>query len=236
MNKHIICFLTILLFTNISHTLYADVTTYTSESEYISALQSLGYTDIHEGFEDDAVWGSVRTPVTASSITSQGVTWQSNNSISGVTTGSGPALTGLWGFYTLPHGDFANGIGDGFVGMSPVAFFGVGGWVETNTPPAHLEIFLNGDTSPVDFGEICTGPEDCTDVLTDLGTQSLFFGVIDTAGIFQFEFLETEGTIGDQKFIFADDFTFAMTPIPEPGAMLLTVFGGLLLLLRRKRK
>jgi hypothetical protein len=72
-----------------------------------------------------------------------------------------------------------------------------------------MDLFLNGDANPVDWGEVCETPEDCTDVSTELGTAHRFWGVIDTDGITEFEFLETEGTLEDQKFMFADDFTFA---------------------------
>ena len=91
----------------------AAVTAYTDETEFLNALTTLGYTPLHEGFEDDSVWGSVRSPQTAASIANLGVTWTANNVNSEVTTGQGPALGGSWGFFTLPHGDFGNGIGDG---------------------------------------------------------------------------------------------------------------------------
>jgi hypothetical protein len=209
----------------IAATAQAQVTTYTNESDYLTALTNLGYNTFQEGFEDDPTWGGVRTPNTAAGITSMGINWTSNHpdavsQPSHITTGSGPARTGMWGFYSLPHGDpDASGSEaecdvetppptclkhDGFMGTNtPGAdtLFGVGGWIN-GLSGGDIILILNGDeANPVDFG--------------DLGVISAihkFFGVIDTRGFTQFEFRETEGKIGDEKFIFADDFTFGVNP------------------------
>ena len=207
----------------------AEVTIYINEAAYLSDLSALNLVAIHEGFEEDTAWGSVRTTVvdgqiTAPSITNLGITWTANNDTSEVTTGSGPALTGDWGFFVLPHGDFATGTncdvpgvcGDGFEGTSAQPIFGVGGWIETNTPPAELGLFIDG--VQVDFGGDGAGGD-----ANVLGTAHKFFGAIDTEGFTQFEFREMEGTIGDQKFIFADDFTLAV--VPEPNSLLLLTTG-----------
>ena len=210
----------------------AAVTAYIDETEYLSDLAGLGHTALQEGFEDDAVWGGVRGGIagdsTAPSITHLGVTWTANNTISEVTTGSGPARTGDWGFYTLPHGDFANGIGDGFVGTSSRTLYGVGGWIETNTPPAGIALVLDADTVnrvDVDLGETCTSEENCVDNAI-LGTQHKFFGVIKTDGFGRFDFLETEFTPPDEsKLIAADDFTFAVADV-FPGDLNVDGFVG----------
>jgi hypothetical protein len=89
-----------------------------------------------------------------------------NNASSGVTTGSGAALTGNYGFYTLPQRVVANGIGDGFVGTGSGLLYGVGGWIETNTPPAGISLVLDVECDPVnvDFGEDCDpSGENCVD-------------------------------------------------------------------------
>ena len=198
----------------------ADIFVFNDESSYLNTLTLLGYQSVHEGFEDDVAWGSVRTTIsggtfTAPSITNLGVTWTANNSNSQVTTGQGPALTGDWGFFTLPHGN-PPAIGDGFVGTTASSIFGVGGWIETNTPPAGISLWLDMGLAgelQVDF--------DGNDVL---GTTHAFFGVINTDGFTRFDFLETEFDIDEQKFIFADDFTFAMA-IPEPNAAWLLALG-----------
>ena len=44
----------------------------------------------------------------------------------------------------------------------------------------------------------------------DVVSSFKFFGVIDMTGFTVFEVFETEGVVEDQKFIFADDFTFAL--------------------------
>ena len=49
------------------------------EAPYLAKLGELGYRNFQEGFENDAVWGSVRSPSTALSVLSQGITWQTNH-------------------------------------------------------------------------------------------------------------------------------------------------------------
>ena len=175
--------------------------TYTDEGNYLNAISLVGTPTLLEGFEDDAFWGDVRSTIvggthTALSVTANGVTWTSNNTVSQVTSGPGAARTGDWGFFTLPHGDYANGIGDGFRLSASTSLVAAGGWIETNTPFAEINLVLNGSTI-LDFGD------------PTIGTTPLFFGVVETAGFRSIEFREIEGAIDEQKFIFADDFTIA---------------------------
>lgn len=186
------------------------VTTYTDETAFRTALAAAGYTAFFEGFEDEAVWGDVRTTIvggdqTAPSVFNLGITWTANNTDSEVTTGEGPALHGQWGFFTLPHGSYGTGTdcdqpincGDGWIGTGDGQLVAVGGWVETNTPYAGIKMYLDGNmNAPIDFG-------------VSLGTQYQFIGVIVPAGFGQFEFRETEGVITELKYIFGDDMTFA---------------------------
>lgn len=89
-----------------SSVLTAEVTTFNDETAYQIALLRLGYATVNEGFEDDATWGAVRTtivdgPMTAASVTSQGVRWAHNfpeTPGNRITTGSGAAWTGNYGF------------------------------------------------------------------------------------------------------------------------------------------
>ena len=158
------------------------------------------------------------------------MTWKSNNAISQITTGGGPARTGDWGFFALPHGDFDNAdpaddIPDGFIGTSTNTLFGIGGWITTNTPPAEISLYV--DSVLVDF-DVENG--------TVLGTVHKFFGVINTDGFHDFLWQETEGTRDDQKYIFADDFTLAK--VPEPSTFSLLAFSAICLIgwsLRRAR-
>ncbi len=183
----------------------AQVVAYTDEATFLDALTSLGHPPVLEGFEDDTAWGAVRSTIsggnhTAPSISNLGITWSSSSANNEITTGSGAARTGNWGFFSLPHGDYDNLIGDGFHGVAAQPLVAIGGWIETNTPPAKLGLFLNGDLqNPIDFG--------ANEGVLD--TQPRFFGAIDPSGFTVFDFRELEGTIGDQKFIFSDDFTFA---------------------------
>jgi len=172
---------------------------YTDETAFLIALANQGYIPVAEGFEDDAAWGSVRTQ-TAPSVANLGITWSSSSANNDITTGTGPARTGTWGFYSLPHGDYANGITDGWHGVADQPLVAIGGWIDTNTVPAGISLYLDGNAqNPVDFGGASA-----------LTGAYQFFGVIDPAGFSAFDFRETEGTIGDQKLIFADDFTFAL--------------------------
>ena len=58
------------------------------EAAYLAMLPA--QTRFTEGFENDLVWGSVRSPSTAPSVTSYGITWTTNWPASNeITTGSG---------------------------------------------------------------------------------------------------------------------------------------------------
>lgn len=197
----------------------AEPTPYLDEAAFLADLAAMNLDPIIESFEDDGAWGTVRSTVvggtfTAPSITSQGVTWSASAPLSGVTTGPGPARTGMWGFYTLPHGDPLNGIGDGWRGQTTAPLVAIGGWVRTNTPPAKLGLYLNGDlNTPVDFGEVPGAGENPT--VLDFPWK--FFGVIDPAGFQTFDFRELEGPADPKsKFIFGEDFTFAFAAMTLP--------------------
>lgn len=182
-------------------------TRYTSQALFEADLATLGASAIHEGFEDDAVWGDYRTPSTTYSVTTQGITFTANGANSGITTGSGPARTGQYGFFELPHGDWQNGITDGWVFTSEAPMLGAGGWIETNTYGARVDLIVD-DTTVVDF----------EDIPVDYAHR--FYGVIDPDGFTRLEVTETEAVANDQWFyIFADDFYFGLdTSTAVPGA------------------
>ena len=167
---------------------------YLDEATFLNALNLLSASTFEESFEDDAAWGSVRSSVsggnaTAVSVTSQGVVWTANNDNSEVTTGSGPARTGSYGFFTLPHGDYATGVDclvpgnctDGFVGTSATTLYGVGGWINAIFG-SKIEIILDG-SRVAGFGDNGS-----------VGSAHKFFGVVDPAGFNSFEVHELEGT------------------------------------------
>ena len=183
---------------SVPRSLEGQVVEYTDETTFLSALASQSLVPVQEGFEDDVAWAAARSPATASSVANLGITWTSNNAISQITTGLGPARTGSWGFFCLPHGDYNNGITDGWRGTGAQPLVAIGGWFD-GTSGGRLNVILDGDElNAADFGGA-----------NAIVNAHQFFGVIDTGGFSTFEFRETEGTIGDQKFIFADDFTFA---------------------------
>jgi len=207
----------------------AEPVAYLDETTFLDVLDGLGYVPVHEGFEDDATWGGVRGLAQAApAVSSQGLTWTSNNLTSNITTGEGPARTGLYGFFSYPHGSYANpdpgtdclvpgDCGDGFRGRADDGLlYAIGGWVDTNTPFAKLGLFLGEyPDNPIDFGETCDPPdsENCFNNST-IGTSPKFFGVIDEVGFDLFEYRELEGKLeidgGDIKYIYADDFYFAI--------------------------
>ena len=174
----------------------AQTTAYTDETLFLADVAAMGLCVDRESFESDAVWGAARSPATLPSVMSLGITWLPNNANSELTTGSGPARTGLWGLYELPHGDFGSGIGDGWFTQAADTLYAVGGWLVSNTPGARINIVLDGATV-IDFGGSNL-----------IGTSHGFFGVIDPAGFATVEFRETEGSSGDPKYIFSDDFSF----------------------------
>jgi hypothetical protein len=178
------------------------------ETAFVHELLALGCATVHEGFEDDGAWGSARSPDTAAGVASSGMTWTANNPSSEVTTGSGPARAGQYGFFTLPHGNYATGVDchlpgnctDGWVGSAVAGLCGVGGWIEGSY--ARIEFFIDGDrANPIGFG-----------ANSGVTNQHKFFGVIVPDGFTTFEVHETEGTAEDQKIIFADDFWFGFLP------------------------
>ena len=171
----------VFILTGIGGIARAQIIGYTDETAFLNALISQGYVAIHEGFEDDLAWGTARSPDTASSIANLGITWTSSSPNNAITTGSGAARTGNWGLYSLPHGDYANGITDGWRGTADQPLVAVGWWVDTNTPPAGIAVFLDGnEQNPVDFGDA-----------NWLGGPYQFFGVIDPNGFSVFDFRET---------------------------------------------
>lgn len=186
----------------------AERITFTNQVDFLDALAARGYRSVHEGFEDDDAWGSVRTSIvggqhTRPSITNWGVVWMANNENGGVTTGSGPTRTGQYGFFTLPHGDFLNGINDGWVVTNEEPIYGVAGWIK-GTYGGEVDFVLDDDSAnPISFGNYAF-----------ISSLHKFFGMIDTAGFHRWEVREKEAS-GDQAiYLFADDFYFGFDPVP----------------------
>ncbi len=199
----------------------AAVFTYTDETAYLNDLAAFGYSSFVESFEDDAVWGGLRSTITskitAPSVTSQGIVWTSNHPASNdITTGNGAAVTGEWGIYDPLHGvatgnpqecDVDNPPEkcldhDGVSGTWAVdgsVLYGIGGWL-SGTSGANIEFVLNQD--PIGLGKLGLP-----------GQQPQFFGVIDTLGFVSYMVREIDGKVGDALYIFGDDFTFAVSAL-----------------------
>ena len=199
-----------------------DIFECTSEADYLAKIGELGYSTIVEGFEDDAIWGTVRSTLSATnsapSITSQGITWTANHAQSDITTGMA-RRTGQWGLYDPDHG-FATGSTaqcdidnppehclwyDGFTGTRVAGegdLYAAGAYIRTSTVGANpVMVIDDDDTNRIDFGK-----------LSD--TAYHFFGVVDTRGFTRFQFKEIDGKIGQKFLIFGDDFTFASSSAP----------------------
>lgn len=185
-------------------------TTYSGEAAFLAALS--GTSTVQEGFEGSA-WSAVRSTIAggtnaAPSVTSQGIAWSSNHAANEITTGSGAANSGGWGVFSSPHGDQSvaptDFIRDGFIGSSATAMTAVGGWF-TGTANSRLVVVLDGGAQ-ISLGNV--------------GAGFSFHGVVMTGGSFtSFEFREIEGTLEDQRLIFADDFTVATAGAASPRQM-----------------
>ena len=174
------------------------------EQAYLAKAAELGLSTTVESFEDDATWSAARSPDTTPSVVSQGITWESNFAANNVTTGDGPARSGNWGFYSLPHGDQSGALNDriydGFTGTAstPDALLGVGGWV-VGQVGSRVELVITYDGGAT----ITPGfPDHMVSFVHE------FFGFIDTAGFTSFEVVETDGTVNQPYFVFGDDFSF----------------------------
>lgn len=193
------------------------------EAPFVAKVQELGYGTFQEGFEDDAVWGSVRFPATAPAVVSEGISWRTNHpdppASNEITTGPGAAVTGSWGVYDPDHG-YATGtapecdvdvpppgclLRDGLTGVSEAGpagqaiLYGVGGYFTGSFVP-NLVMILDGG-APIGLGVVPVG-------------EAQFFGVIDTAGFTTFRVEETDGKVGQVRLVFADDFTLATVAQP----------------------
>jgi hypothetical protein len=175
------------------------------EQAYLAKAAELGLSAVVESFEDDSAWAATRSPSTAPTAVSQDITWASNFAFNNVTTGGGPARSGSWGFYSLPHGDQSGAPGDriydGFTGSaaSPDSLLGVGGWLVASQVGARVDLIVTHD-----------GGATTTAGFPDHGltVSHRFFGLIDTAGFTSFEVVETDGTVNQPFFVFGDDFSF----------------------------
>ncbi len=191
-----------------------DIYTCWDEDAFNALVETLGYVTIGESFEDDEVWGHIRHPNSAMSVINHGVEWHSNHpdppASNPITTTSGAPHSGQWGIFDANHG-YATGSAlecdvddpplhcrhhDGISGtrvMGETALHGVGGWF-SGIYDAKVAIFIDG-IGPYGGVNLTFGHE--------------FIGIIDTrpAGFTEFEFREVDGKIGQEFYVWADDFS-----------------------------
>jgi len=197
------------------------------ETSYLNKLSELGYNNAFVESFEGTVWDVARSPAAAASIESKGIIWTSNHpATNGITTGTGPARTGMWGVYDPNHGYATGSIAectgnnppvqcfryDGFSGSmpGPDVIYGVGGYISGFTG-ANVDIIIEG--IPHDAGNVP-------------GPGHHFMGVINTAGFNAFQYRELEGKVEQQLFIFGDDFTIATsTMLPVNSAPVLATIG-----------
>ena len=187
-----------------------NVFTCLNETDYVNKLAALGIGSFSEGFENATVWGDVRTPSSAPSVTSQKIVWTANHPLpNAITTGSGGARTGGYGIFDPLHGSATGSTAQCDIDNPPEHCLFYDGFTGTRTAGASLLYgvggYIRGDFSA--NVEIRAGLNRYTlGKLPD--TSHHFFGVIDTAGFSEFQVREIDGKIGQKLIVFGDDFTF----------------------------
>ncbi|MFC1493796.1 hypothetical protein ACFL6W_00815 [Thermodesulfobacteriota bacterium] len=219
----------------LSGTIHAEPVVYTNEASYLAALADLGYSAIHESFENDAVWAdsrnSISLPGNTPSVTSQGIVWTSNYLQNNIATGDvgGSAPDGGFAIYSLPHGmttdsglycdsaedpDIPNECfqNDGLKIESEtgVQLYAFGGRIDTANS-GKITFLLDGvDVNANNIDNIDNWQREGEQV-----DNWAFVGVIDTDGFLSAEIRELRGKDSQQVLLFADKFTIGT--LLEPG-------------------
>ena len=211
---------------------------YTNEALFLADLATLGYSSIHESFEDDVVWAESRntisSPGSTPSVISQGIKWTSNYAGNNIATGDvgGSAPDGLFAIYSLPHGmtqdsglycDSAQDPdipiecyqNDGLKVESGTGdtLYAFGGRIDTANG-GKVTFLLDGvdingnDTDNIDNWQREGEPAD----------NWKFVGVIDTDGFISAELRELRGKDFQQVLLFSDDFSIGVATVPVPVA------------------
>ena len=217
--------------------IHAAPVVYTDEALYLADLAALGYSTIHESFEDDTVWAdsrnSISSPGSTPAVTSQGIVWTSNYPQNNIATGTvgGSAPDGAFAIYSLPHGmttdsglycDSAEDPNipiecyqnDGLKVESETGdtLYAFGGRIDTANS-GKVTFLLDG----VDINGNDTDNIDNWQREGELADNWAFVGVIDTDGFLSAELRELRGKDFQQVLLFADDFTIGMLPQPLLG-------------------
>ena len=229
---------------------FSSVFTFTDENAYLAKLAQLNYAMSFESFEGSA-WSGLRTTtdvyghttyLTAPTVASNGVTWDSNYTNLGInitTQQRNQALPGesnadylanAWSLASVTRRQ----TNDELAGSSAAKLYGIGGWISTIAgdkydedsgtyiPSAHIWVNVNGvyynfgaggDTDPNHLGNAISST-----------APPRFFGVVDTAGFQRFVFVSDVSTTTDSAggnsayygpLVLGDNFTFGSSSVPN---------------------
>ena len=227
MKNHLIDTALIVFLTSITH---AVPVVYTDEELYLADLTALGFSTIHESFENDTVWADSRNLITSPGSTpvviSQGIVWTSNYPENNIATGTvgGSAPDGIFAIYSLPHGMTTDsGLycdsaeepdipiecyqNDGIKVESATGhtLYAFGGRIDTASS-GKVTFLLDG----IDINGNDTDNIDNWQREGELADNWVFVGVIDTEGFLSAELRELKGKDYQQVLLFSDDFTIGM--------------------------
>jgi hypothetical protein len=217
---------------------FAAPVVYTTEASFRAALTTLGYSIIHESFENDTVWAdsrnSIPEPGSTPTVTSQGIKWTSNYSQNNIATGDvgGSAPDGTFAIYSLPHGNTTDsGLycdsaedpdipiecyqNDGLKVESATGdtLYAFGGRIDTANS-GKVTFLLDG----VDINANDTDNIDNWQREGEWADNWKFVGVIDTDGFVSAELRELRGKDFQQVLLFSDDFYIGATAVSVPVA------------------
>jgi hypothetical protein len=197
---------------------------------YLADLAALGYSTIHESFEDGTVWAdsrnSISIPGSTPAVTSQGIVWTSNypqNNIATSTVG-GSAPDGTFAIYSLPHGMttdsglYCDSAEDPCIPIecyqndglkvqseSNSILHAFGGRIDTASS-GKVTFLLDG----IDINGNDTDNIDNWQREGEVADNWAFVGVIDTDGFLSAELRELKGKDFQQVLLFTDDFTIGV--------------------------
>ncbi len=210
---------------------------YTNEALFLADLAALGYSVIHESFEDETVWtdsrNTIANPGSTPSVISQGIVWTSNYAGNNIATGDvgGTAPDGLFAIYSIPHGmTMDSGLYcDDAQDPIPVECYQNDGLKVTSETGDTLYAF-GGRIDTANAGKVTfllDGKDingNYTDNIDNWQREGIFadswsfVGVIDTDGFFSVELLELRGKDSQQVRLFADNFTIGFESINDSDA------------------
>jgi hypothetical protein len=208
-----------------------EIFTCWNEAAFLAKAAEFGHPSFAEGFEDDAVWGSARSPSTAAGVTSQGIHWRANDfdpthtdppeappppPPNHITTGPGPARTGQWGLFDPDHGYAWGSIATCDVEVPPAHCHTHDGYTLAPSagsgPLFGAGGYFTGGSLP-NVGIVLDG-----DYLNPIGGGFVagyqFFGVLtsNSLGFSEVQFRELDGKTEQLRLLFSDDFTILAEP------------------------